>query len=55
MTWRDRNTTEALKAAGWTVLRFWEHDDLTAAARKVAATLVEPALETRGGGIPTRR
>ena len=24
---RDLAATEALKEAGWTVLRFWEHDD----------------------------
>lgn len=36
---RDRNTTDALKAAGWRVLRFWEHDDMTAAARRIARTL----------------
>jgi DNA mismatch endonuclease (patch repair protein) len=24
--WRDRETTGALTASGWTVLRFWEHD-----------------------------
>ncbi|MBX7069600.1 MAG: very short patch repair endonuclease [Microthrixaceae bacterium] len=24
---RDRETTEALEAAGWLVLRFWEHED----------------------------
>lgn len=25
---RDREVTEALRAAGWTVVRFWEHDVL---------------------------
>lgn len=24
---RDRDTNEQLRAAGWTVLRFWEHED----------------------------
>lgn len=33
---RDRNTTDALEAAGWRVLRFWEHEDMTGAAQKVA-------------------
>jgi len=34
---RDRETDGALLAAGWTVLRFWEHDDMHAAAESVAA------------------
>jgi DNA mismatch endonuclease, patch repair protein len=29
---RDKRQTAALAAAGWTVLRFWEHDDPVAAA-----------------------
>ncbi|WP_385624269.1 very short patch repair endonuclease [Streptomyces sp. P8-A8] len=33
---RDRQTTEHLEAAGWTVLRFWEHEDPRAVARTVA-------------------
>jgi DNA mismatch endonuclease (patch repair protein) len=33
---RDRRTDAALKAAGWTVLRFWEHEDPELAAAKIA-------------------
>jgi DNA mismatch endonuclease (patch repair protein) len=33
---RDRDTEQQLTAAGWTVLRFWEHDDPVWAARRVA-------------------
>lgn len=33
---RDAETNLLLKAEGWTVLRFWEHEDLQAAARTVA-------------------
>jgi DNA mismatch endonuclease (patch repair protein) len=33
---RDRETTEHLEAAGWTVLRFWEHEDPETVARAVA-------------------
>lgn len=33
---RDRETTDHLKALGWTVLRFWEHEDPEAVARAVA-------------------
>ncbi len=34
---RDRETDDALLVAGWTVLRFWEHDDMHAAAEAVTA------------------
>lgn len=34
---RDRETDERLAAEGWTVLRFWEHDDPAVAAEKIAA------------------
>lgn len=27
---RDRDQTTALRASGWTVMRFWEHDELCA-------------------------
>ncbi|MET7429077.1 very short patch repair endonuclease [Streptomyces flaveolus] len=33
---RDQDTNAQLAAAGWTVLRFWEHDDLATAALRVA-------------------
>jgi DNA mismatch endonuclease (patch repair protein) len=36
---RDRDTDRRLKRAGWVVLRFWEHDEATAAAQAVASTL----------------
>lgn len=32
---RDLETTERLESLGYTVLRFWEHDDPDAVARKV--------------------
>lgn len=32
---RDQETDQHLKDAGWTVLRFWEHEDMTAAASLV--------------------
>lgn len=35
---RDRDTDERLEAAGWTVLRFWEHADMDAAAAVVHET-----------------
>lgn len=36
---RDRRTTRALRAAGWQVIRIWEHEDFARAARKVAAAV----------------
>ncbi|MGW5768434.1 very short patch repair endonuclease [Streptomyces longwoodensis] len=36
---RDRDTDERLRAAGWTVLRFWEHDPAEDCAVKIAATV----------------
>jgi DNA mismatch endonuclease (patch repair protein) len=36
---RDRNTDLTLRREGWTVLRFWEHEDPTLAARRVANAL----------------
>ncbi len=33
---RDHRTTAALERDGWTVLRYWEHEDMRAAARRVA-------------------
>ena len=36
---RDADTTEQLQAAGWTVLRFWEHEDPDAVAASVSAVV----------------
>ena len=41
---RDRETTEHLIAQGWTVLRFWEHEDVELIAARIAA---EVALHRR--------
>lgn len=38
---RDRETDDILGAAGWTVLRFWEHDDLERAADEIARVVRE--------------
>ncbi|MDX3756356.1 very short patch repair endonuclease [Streptomyces mirabilis] len=36
---RDRETTDHLRAAGWTVMRFWEHESAEDVARLIAAAL----------------
>ncbi|MDR3079987.1 MAG: very short patch repair endonuclease [Streptomyces sp.] len=43
---RDRETTEHLRAAGWTVLRFWEHED----PKDVAVRVVTAVHEASGRG-----
>jgi DNA mismatch endonuclease, patch repair protein len=46
---RDRDTDARLNAAGWTVVRVWEHDDvLTAAARIKALVADEEYCSMRG-------
>jgi DNA mismatch endonuclease (patch repair protein) len=36
---RDRDTDERLRREGWVVLRFWEHDNASKAARAVVSRL----------------
>jgi DNA mismatch endonuclease (patch repair protein) len=36
---RDLETTEHLTAVGWTVLRFWEHEDPEEVAARVKAAV----------------
>lgn len=36
---RDADTTDKLQSAGWTVLRFWEHEDDTAIADQIGLAL----------------
>lgn len=40
---RDRQQTEALQRAGWTVVRFWEHEDHDVAAAVVRELLAAQA------------
>ena len=37
---RDESDTEALKAAGWTVIRIWEHEPIDRASEVVTSCLV---------------
>ena len=39
---RDRDTDSRLAAAGWTVIRVWEHEDPITAATRVAEALTPP-------------
>ncbi|QZA08391.1 very short patch repair endonuclease [Mycolicibacter heraklionensis] len=39
---RDRAQTGVLRAAGWTVLRFWEHEDLDAIIADIESALGPP-------------
>jgi DNA mismatch endonuclease (patch repair protein) len=43
---RDRETTAALTEAGWTVLRFWEHEDPIDVASAVEEVVCEAAAAT---------
>jgi len=56
-TGRDAQTTALLEAAGWRVLRFWEHEDPRSVAEAVAAALVgDAAKRARApGNVEQRR
>jgi len=45
---RDLDTNERLKAAGWEVVRVWEHENPDAAAERIAG-LVRSRLADRRG------
>lgn len=47
---RDIDTNLKLQAAGWTVLRFWEHEDAVAVAEQVVRVLRIARTEDIGGG-----
>jgi DNA mismatch endonuclease (patch repair protein) len=38
---RDQETTEHLQAAGWTVLRYWEHEIPVAVAGEVRSAVLQ--------------
>ncbi|WP_269803216.1 very short patch repair endonuclease [Streptomyces sp. Go-475] len=46
---RDQDTNAQLAAAGWTVLRFWEHEDLAAAALRVAEVVRRQVEQSNRG------
>jgi DNA mismatch endonuclease, patch repair protein len=52
---RDADTNARLASAGWIVLRFWEHEDLRAAAETVAQVVRERSgLNHLKAGVPRR-
>ncbi|MCI0385936.1 very short patch repair endonuclease [Streptomyces sp. CNQ085] len=50
---RDRDTNQRLTEAGWTVLRFWEHESPDDCALKIAATVsrLRTERDRRGGKL----
>jgi len=43
---RDREADRDFRDAGWTVLRFWEHDDPEAVATAIASALTGTSVKT---------
>ena len=43
---RDRDTDDRLRAAGWTVVRVWEHEPLPAAVEQVEVVLLQISRST---------
>ena len=52
---RDRDTDERLRAAGWTVLRIWEHVLVDTAAQEVAAAVSCRPLPDMAAGMTLGR
>jgi DNA mismatch endonuclease (patch repair protein) len=46
---RDRDTDQRLEEAGWTVLRFWEHEPADACAAQIAAEVEKRRNAARKG------
>ncbi|MGW6556930.1 very short patch repair endonuclease [Streptomyces hydrogenans] len=46
---RDRETTEHLTAAGWEVLRFWEHEAPEEVALRIAVAVRSRRASAKGG------
>ena len=52
---RDNETNDALLASGWTVLRFWEHDDPAAVAQAIRSGVIQANEGHRDlPGLPLR-
>jgi DNA mismatch endonuclease (patch repair protein) len=46
---RDKETDQIFGEAGWTVLRFWEHEECDLVVSKIIATLESAADQPDGG------
>jgi DNA mismatch endonuclease (patch repair protein) len=46
---RDARVTEALEGAGWTVVRFWEHEDASEAATRIVALVRGSSISRENG------
>lgn len=44
---RDRDTDQRLAEAGWTVLRFWEHEPATECAARIASEVLKRRTQAR--------
>jgi DNA mismatch endonuclease (patch repair protein) len=45
---RDRDTDRKLRAAGWQIIRVWEHQDPDQAARRIAKSVLDRAPQKDG-------
>ncbi|MEE1929778.1 very short patch repair endonuclease [Streptomyces sp. TRM 70351] len=48
---RDRDTDQRLTQAGWTVLRFWEHESPDDCALQIVHTVTESRAQRRPGNV----
>ncbi|GAA3877494.1 hypothetical protein GCM10023084_32950 [Streptomyces lacrimifluminis] len=51
---RDRDTDQRLTQAGWTVLRFWEHESSTECAAQIATEVTKRRTQASHAGKQTR-
>ncbi|WP_289733716.1 very short patch repair endonuclease [Streptomyces macrolidinus] len=50
---RDRDTDQRLTEAGWTVLRFWEHEASAECAAQITAEVLKHRIAAKAGGQGT--
>lgn len=43
---RDRDTNRRLNEAGWTVLRFWQHEEIETVVRRIEVALEQKKAST---------